>query len=91
MRGFVAEAFSWSVVQPVLCQSDFFVGGLFERAMLHPMGGNLQVGKKWSRQSYLVPRCQHAAGNEQCLEPIAGLESEQFERAMLAEALQELR
>ena len=33
MRGFVAEAFSWSVVQPVLCQSDFFVGNLFEPAM----------------------------------------------------------
>jgi hypothetical protein len=33
MRGFVAEALSWSVVQAVLCQSDFFVGGLFEPAM----------------------------------------------------------
>jgi hypothetical protein len=30
MRGFVAEAFSRSVFQAVLRQSDFFVGDLFE-------------------------------------------------------------
>src|ERR1035437_2402643 len=33
MRGFVAEAFSWSVVEAVLCQSYFFVGDFFELAM----------------------------------------------------------
>jgi hypothetical protein len=32
MPGFASEAFSSSVVQPVLCQSDFFIGDLFELA-----------------------------------------------------------
>jgi hypothetical protein len=33
MRGFVSEAFSWSVFQPVLSQCDFIVGDPFELAV----------------------------------------------------------
>ncbi len=33
MGGFVSEAFSRSVVEPVLCQRDFFVSDLFELAV----------------------------------------------------------
>lgn len=42
MRGFVAEASSWSLVQALLCQSDFFVGDLFELAVF---------GKKLAQQA----------------------------------------